>query len=198
VPSTAELQTFRTATDQYGRTESQYNPLTQYVDGHDGLTNPSTDDLIQWAAHKWGIPEDWIRAEMVVESNWHQSQLGDLTSVSASDYGLYPAQSQAGNGQVYQSMGLSQIRWTPEGLHQGTEPLRWRSTAFNLDFYAAGIRYYYDGYCDWCGAGYSAGQQWNSIGAWYNPAPWNDSGAQSYVQSVKNALAGRTWAQSGF
>ena len=34
----------------------QFNPYLQYVDGRDGMTDPSTDDLIQWAAHKWGIP----------------------------------------------------------------------------------------------------------------------------------------------
>ena len=44
----------------------------------------------------------------------------------------------------------------------GTEPLRWRSTAFNLDVYGATLRYYYDGRCSWCGPGYAPGQSWNS------------------------------------
>jgi hypothetical protein len=191
VPSDAELSAFHSVGDSD-------NPLNRYVDGRDGLPNPSTDDLIQWAAHKWGIPEDWIRAEAVDESHWHQSAAGDCTSVSSQDYALYPAQASCGTDRVNQSMGLLQIRWTPEGLHAGSEPLRWKSTAFNLDYYAAGIRYYYDGDCSWCGAGYSAGQQWPSIGAWYSPKPWYNSGAQAYVQRVQTILADRTWAQPGF
>ena len=49
VPTSGELAAFHSAT--------QFNPLTQYVDGLDGISNPCTDDLIQWASHKWGIPD---------------------------------------------------------------------------------------------------------------------------------------------
>jgi hypothetical protein len=198
VPSDSELASFRSAaaTSNDGPSNSSSNPNLRSVDGRDGLTNPSTDDLIQWTAHKWGIPEDWIRAEAVSESHWHQSFLGDCTGVSQSDFVQYPPQASCGGSSVFQSMGLLQLRWTPEGLHAGTEPLRWKSTTFNLDYYGAIIRYYYDGHCDWCGSGYSAGQQWNTIGAWYNPSPWGSSGG--YVQSVQQNLANRTWAQPGF
>jgi hypothetical protein len=200
VPSDTELAAFRSATSQSGQTPAQYNSLNQYVTGRPGLSSPSTDDLIQWTAHKWGIPEDWIRAEMVVESYWHQSQLGDPATVDGNSYGSYPAQARiAGTSDVYTSMGISQIKWSPDGSQwPGTEPLRWRSTAFNLDYYGAQIRYYYDGDCGWCGAGYGAGQQWNSIGAWYDPSPWNNGGAQSYIQKVQSSLSDRTWSQPGF
>ena len=45
-----------------GQSNVAFNPYYRYVDGRDGLLRPSTDDLIQWAAHKWGIPENWLRA----------------------------------------------------------------------------------------------------------------------------------------
>ena len=80
----------------------------------------------------------------------------------------------------------------------GTEPLRWESTAFNLDFYGATIRFYFDGDCYWCGPNYGAGQEWGSIGAWYDPNPWGNQGAQDYVSRVQAELANRTWAQPGF
>ena len=196
VPTSAQLQAFYSAVKSNGETVVQSNPLDAYVTGRPGLSNPSTDDLIQWAAHKWGIPEDWLRAEMVVESAWNQSELGDLTTVSSSWYSLYPPQAQASGSQVYQSMGISQIRWAPDGSDSaGTEPLRWESTAFALDYLGATIRWYYDGDCSWCGSGYSAGQQWNSVGAWYEPYPWGNSGQQSYVQQVQTALTNRTWTQ---
>jgi len=47
VPSASEISAFHGATDQFGQTAVQANPYNQYVDGLDGLTNPSTDDLIQ-------------------------------------------------------------------------------------------------------------------------------------------------------
>jgi hypothetical protein len=196
VPTSAQLQAFYSAVKPSGVTVVQNNPSDAYVTGRPGLSNPSTDDLIQWAAHKWGIPEDWLRAEMVLESGWNQSGLGDLTTVSSGWYSLYPPQAQASSSQVYQSMGISQIRWAPDGSDStGTEPLRWESTAFALDYLAATIRWYYDGDCSWCGSGYSAGQQWNSVGAWYEPYPWNNSGQQWYAQQVQSALANRTWTQ---
>jgi hypothetical protein len=200
VPTDAQLSAFQAARDNYGETPAQYNPLYRYVDGRSGLAHPSTGDLIQWAAHKWGIPEDWIRAQMAAESWWNQSQLGDRRSVSSSDYLLYPLSARIlGTSDVYVSMGVMQVSWRPDGSNDpGTEPLRWASTAFNLDYYAATVRYYYDGYCTWCGAGYGPGQAWASIGAWYNPSPWNNAGAQSYVATVKSYVTSKPWTRFGF
>ena len=200
VPTDAELIAFQNAKNQYGQTNLQISPLAKHVTGRSGLSNPSTDDLVQWAAHKWGIPEDWIRAQMTVESWWNQSALGDRTAVSPEWYLLYPAQARIqGTSDVMQSMGVMQVRWIPDGsVGTGTEPLRWKSVAFNLDYYASIIRYYYDGYCSWCTAGYAAGQAWASIGAWYSPYPWNNVDAQNYTARVQTNLADRTWARAGF
>ncbi len=105
----------------------------------------------------------------------------------------------SGTGDVYESMGLSSLKWRPDqSINPGTEPLRWKSTAFNLDLYAADIRYFYDGDCIWCGDGYGPGQAWNSIGAWYEPYPWGNGQAATYIGWVKQALDERTWEQPGF
>jgi hypothetical protein len=194
-PSDGELAAFFGSSDPNGVTPARYNPLVRYVTGRPGLRNPSTDDLIQWAAHKWGIPEDLVRAQMVTESSWRQSALGDRATVSPDWYAQYPAQAQVtGTSDVYQSMGISQVKWLPDNsLHTGTEPLRWKSVAFNLDFYGATVRYYYDGLCTWCTLGYGAGQEWNSVGAWFNPQPWLNGGQLSYIQQVMDNLASRTW-----
>jgi hypothetical protein len=199
VPSPAELQSFYTAVNQSGQTAVQETPLNIYVDGLDGMTSPSTDDLIQWGAHKWGIPEDWLRAEYVLESYWGQAVLGDRARVSASWYTQYPSQARLGGNEVFETMGITGVKWKPDNsVGGGTEQLRWRSTAFNIDYQAASVRYYYDGYCSWCTSGYSSGQQWNSIGAWYEPYPWVNTGAQSYIASVQKILSEKPWLSSSF
>lgn len=200
VPTDSELATYRSAMNQYGQTTLEVSPLAQYITGRPGLDHPSTDDLLQWAAHKWGIPEDVVRAQMATESWWNQNALGDRAHVPSNWFSQYPAAAQiAGTSDVYQSMGVMQVKWIPDGsVGAGTEPLRWKSVAFNLDYYGATIRYYYDGHCGWCTTGYSAGQDWNSIGAWFAPYPWNNADAQAYVNKVQTYLHDRVWAQPGF
>ena len=201
-PTDAELAAFHA----YDAQSTQASSLRAYVTGRPGLTSPSTDDLIQWVAHKWGIPEDWVRAQMVVESRWdgvegwNQSSMGDRTTVSSTWYAQYPPQARVpGTNDVYESMGISSLKWrADQSINPGTEPLRWKSTAFNLDLYAAGVRWFYDGDCVWCGAGYGPGQAWNSIGAWYEPYPWGNQQADTYVGWVTSALAQQSWTQSGF
>ncbi len=200
VPSRSELDAFRSSRTTDGRTTVQFNPLLRYVTGRPGgLSNPSTDDLIQWVSHKWGIPTNLIRAQMMVESRWRQGYRGDQGRVSADWYRQYPRTARiAGGTDVYQSLGISQVKWAPDGsLHAGTEPLRWKSTAFSLDYYAATVRYYYDGLCRWCHPGYRAGQTWGSTGAWYSPQPWANEEARTYNRNVLQALGARSWNQIG-
>src|SRR5262249_27484398 len=40
----------------------------------------TTDEILQWAACKWGIDPDLVRAQAEQESNWRQSMRGDWTS----------------------------------------------------------------------------------------------------------------------
>jgi hypothetical protein len=99
-------------------------------------------------------------------------------------------------GHTYQSLGIAQIKWLPDGsVGAGTEPLRRLSTAFNLDYYGATLRYYYDGLCHWCAPGYRPADAWNSIGAWFSPEPWANAGARHYIGDVRRALASRAWAR---
>jgi hypothetical protein len=195
-PSAAELQAFLTGQrDTYGRLPTDYNPALAKVTGNFAGT---TDEILQWAAHKWGIPEDLARAVAVAETSWRQAGYGDRRTVA--DPTLYPAQSRIpGTSDVYESLGLMQIKWRPDGSRgTGTEPLRWKSTAFNADYWAATVRYYYDGKCTWCGATYAAGQEKLSIGAWYSPSPWANTGQQSYATKVWDHTITRPWAQPGF
>ena len=201
MPTPAQLQAFYAAKDLWGRSVVAFNPYYYYVTGRYAGT---TDDIIQWAAWKWGIPEDWLRAQYVQESRWKQSQLGDLVTVSASVYGLYPAQARvAGSLRVYQSMGISQIKWSPDGRYgAGTEPMRWQSTAFNADYEAATIRFYFDDphglRTIWGDPTYRSGQTWNSLAGWYTSFPWNTAAQLQYIGTVQHQLAMRPWTAPGF
>jgi hypothetical protein len=186
LPTGLELAAFHKA--------GSFNPLEKYVSG--GFTG-TTDEILQWGAHKWGIPEDQFRAAAATESWWRQGGMGDRhDGINAA---LYPAQSRIDADSVYETLGLMQIKWRPDGsLHPGTEPLRWKSTAFSVDYWGATVRYYYDGRCSWCGAGYGPGQAWESIGAHYNPSPWRNAGMLDYIATVKADLAARVWQRPGF
>jgi autotransporter family porin len=39
----------------------------------------TTDEILQWAACKWGIDEDLVRAQAAFESWWRQDAKGDLS-----------------------------------------------------------------------------------------------------------------------
>lgn len=204
VPTAAQIRKYRDSRTSLGQPVLQFNPYVRYVDGRDGMRHPSTDDLIQWAAHKWGIPENWLRAEYVLESYWNQFQLGDDTTVSSRWYDLYPYQSRIPHtSNVYQSLGITQVRWAPDGsLGAGTEPLRWESTAFNVDEQAATIRFYYDNpsgaRSEWGDRTYAPCQEWPSFGAWYTPYPWRNAGQAGYVRAAQQHLASHDWASHSF
>ncbi len=204
VPTAAQVQRFRDSRTSAGQPVLRFNPYLRYVDGRDGIRHPSTDDLIQWSAHKWGIPENWLRAEYVQESYWNQFQLGDETRVSPSWYDLYPIQARIPHtNDVYQSLGITQVRWAPDdSLGPGTEPLRWESSAFNLDFQAAMVRFYYDNpsgaRSSWGDPTYAPCEKWRSIGGWYHPYPWGNARQASYIRSVQGHLAARVWLSTSF
>jgi hypothetical protein len=169
VPTSTELADFR----------SLNAAPAWYKDKVTGNFTGTTDEIIQWAAHKWGIDEDLFRAAAVQESWWHMSAVGDG--------GL--------------SFGLMQIKST---VSKGTYPLSKLSTAFNADYYAASFRYYYDGAATWLnspccfsGTTYKAGDVWGSVGAWF-AGRWYTAGAVDYINAVKGRLVNRTWSQAGF
>ena len=200
-PSQAELAAFHGARYRSGPNAGSLGddviPQQRHVTGR---FRGTTDEILQWAAHKWGIPEDILRAVAVQESGWTQAARGDRERVRSAL--RYPRQARISGDEVYESMGLMQIKWRPDGsLHPGTEPLRWKSTAFNADFYGAVVRFYYDGTArSWFSSRspYRRGQEWESVGAWFQPTPWRNALQLGYIVSVKARLADRAWTSARF
>jgi hypothetical protein len=173
VPTASQLSTFNSYTGQWGSCDHLRRKVTGNFKG-------TTDDIIEWAAWKWGLPEDVLRAVAVNESWWKMSFVGD-------------------NGQSY---GLQQIKNVAK-WHGGTYPMSKTSTAFNVDYHAGMVRHYFEGCAGWMknysynGTTYAKGDLWGSVGAWYS-GDWHSNAANTYINQVKDHQTKRTWATSGF
>jgi Transglycosylase SLT domain len=154
----------------------------------------TTTEIIQWAACKWGIDEDTIRADAVQESYWHQSTIGDVCGpVGEGSYGL---------------MQIKNMDCTGTVIHGGY-PHTMQATALNVDWYAAHIRSCYDGDFydggDWLYHGQTVDQIaaqngwnyvfWGCIGFHYSG---NWTPGQPYQLAVQQILADRTWLSPNF
>lgn len=156
-----------------------------------GRFTGTTDEIIQWAACKWGLDEDILRAVAVNESWWRQTD-GNDWSDSATQCAKIGKKAPCA-----QSYGLMQLKTT---AWPGTYPYASTSTAFNLDYVAASYRMCFEGYITWLEAknsAYRAGDFWGCVGAHYSGG-WYDSGANWYIPRIKKHLGERTWTRSGF
>lgn len=160
----------------------------------DGYYTGNTTQIIQWAACKWGIDEDLIRAVAVQESDWHQNTAGDVANGCAHSFSIIQVRD-ATNA----ACPINHNAW-------GGMPYTQNSTALALDFYGAIFRSCYDGdYYDggpWLYGGQTVAQvaaahdwdyvKWGCVGQWFS-GNWYSAGAQNYINLVKNHLSSRAW-----
>jgi hypothetical protein len=164
VPTAVQLLLFHRKSDM---------PNQSYVTGD---YTGTTDEILQWAAAKWGFSVRLFRAVSAVETWWHQSFVGD-------------------NGD---SFGLFQVR-VP---YHCCLPFIRTSTAFNADYYGAILRAYFDGEQGWLndvehGRSYHAGDLWGSVGVWAS-GRWHMGTSDNYVQMVKQRVADQIWRTPDF
>ena len=193
-----------------GITSSWRSQLYRNVDGRFAGT---TDEIIQWAAAKWGLPDDTLRAVVLAESGWYQRELtkagepehgrgfGNFTPDRSQCTSAYPLRANStvtftGAPTCPLSFGLSQIKHT---AHGGTFPASTRSTAFNLDYYAWHLRMCYEG-ASWLrkyNPEYAAGDFDGCIGHWYS-GDWHDAGAENYLSIVREHESNKPWLNADF
>ena len=174
VRSNAEENRRRPSADQI----ADFRRRSEMINRHEvtGRYRGTTDEILQWAARKWGFDPDLFRAVAYVESRWKMSAVGDG--------GL--------------SFGIFQMKRT----YHCCVPLSSKYTAFNADYYGGILRAYYDGRQTWLndverGERYGAGDIWGSVGAWY-AGRWRTSEAMGYIRSVQRALRDEPWRERGF
>ena len=179
----------------------------------DGQYTGTTDMILRWAACKWGIDEDVVRAQATSEHwSWDQPQSGGDKRTSYSqcvNSGFTSLWNYQCPSCCYQSWSIFQ---TKAFYDWQTWPMLVNSTAFAADFHYASMRACMDGDL----AGYFSGRSghnghtyagdiaggnlntimWGCIGFHYS-GDWYDgnssSGAEWYIAYVKNVLAKKTW-----
>ena len=151
----------------------------------DGAFSGTTDEIIQWAACKWGIDEDLVRAQIIKESYWYMST----------------------NGDAGESWGLGQVRDTAHqsAFEYSTVNAR-TSSAYNLDYTYASWRACYEGVYTWLNQTserngvYGPGDAWGCLGVWFS-GRWywnNDAYLNQPGDSVRYHHDNRTWETSVF
>lgn len=200
-PTAAELATFysQDAWTNNGMSSASL-AIQQRITGQPGRAM-TTDELIQWAAWKWGIDEDVFRAVAATEGWWHQNTVGDWTT----NQSWCPPGTWNGQG-CNQSYSIIQMKWRYHGTH--VWPLHTDSTPFALDYLGGLYRATFQGFVPWltgpaASPGYAAypatttNDFWGVVGFWYSGG-WYDGAALGYIGTVKTYLAQRVWEQPGF
>jgi hypothetical protein len=175
-----------------------YTEMGVRVTGH---FTGTTDEILQWAACKWGIDKDIVRAQAATESWWHQDAKGDW----GTDANRCPPGHGLGvddptrPGECPESWGILQTRYPYE---QSAWPGMADSTAFEADTAYAIWRACYEGYEGWLnqverGADYGPGDVWGCVGRWY-AGRWHTQPAETYIARVKDYLDARIWEQPYF
>jgi hypothetical protein len=165
----------------------------------DGAFTGTTQEILRWAACKWGIDENLVYAQAAVESGWRQSTEGDWAgdaSACAPGHGLG---ADGRPGQCPQSFGILQNRYPFE---RSTWPGIQRSTAMNADTAYAVWRACFEGYEHWLndvdrGRQYGAGDAMGCMGRWF-AGRWHTAAADQYVAKVRDYLARRVWETTDF
>lgn len=197
--------------------------LLPRVTGHDTGT---TDEIFQWAACKWGIADNLLRAIAVRESTWYQGAVyasgrcvtdwgcGDFvdSETPATDtfcwgisaYG-HDYQADYGRGICPETFSIAGVMswqnpdWGPmPGNQNGTFPFNRDSTAFAVDYLAANLRGCYEG---WEGWAMSDGSGYHAGDLWgcvgmWYSGDWRSSAALGYMGRVRNELVHRTWLEA--
>lgn len=144
----------------------------------------STEDILRWAACKWGIDEELTRARAWTESSWSIDTTGDRNDEPAvcALIGL--------EAPCDQSHGLLQVKGT---VHEDTYPHSSASTAWGVDYAMAWQRACFEGAFTWLDdQGYEAGDLQGCVGAWFS-GEWYDELALGYLEDVGENLAKQRW-----
>jgi autotransporter family porin len=165
----------------------------------DGAFTGTTEEILRWAACKWGVDEDLVKAQAAVESWWRMDTKGD--------WGTDPSRCAPGHnlgtdgtpGSCPESFGLLQVRYP---FHKIAFSEAITSSALNVDYAYARWRECYVGEYTWLnseerGSTYAAGDVWGCVGTWF-AGRWHTAAADDYIAKVQDYLEQRIWTSAEF
>jgi len=183
----------------------------------DGQFTGTTDEIFQWAACKWGLPDDLLRTIAAGESTWYQYETypsdrcvlhfscGDLFTTATSDSSTYcnaiakfgyDYQADYGPGLCPKTFGIVGVMdWEAPSWGQmqdnqnGTFPFNRDSTAFAVDYIGSYLRGCYEGWITWLGP---SGDLWGCVGSWYS-GDWHSAAANGYISRIQTMLNDYVW-----
>lgn len=194
--------------------------LLARVTGHHSGT---TDENIQWAACKWGLSDNLLRAIAWRESSWYQYEVypsgrcvlqhgcGDLEASPTPESRAYCSGLTAagrdyaadfGDGQCPRTFSIVGVMswqdpaWGAMPDNQnGTFPFNRDSTAFALDYVGAFLRGCQEGWAHWLGA---RGAPYRPDDIWgcvgtWYAGSWQSPEARRYADLVRTAERERPW-----
>jgi hypothetical protein len=185
------------------RAADAYDPLwNKYVLGRiTGHYTGTTDEIFEWAAAKWGLPDNLIRAIAYQESNWRQSNYGDFVRDRAACPGGFR---RTPCPVTFGIVGTKSTSWP------GLYPWNRDSTAAAVDALGGWLRGCYEGWVWWLRQHgnrshgvYRAGNLWGCVGAWYSGnwldgSPSTPRSGENYMRLVRHWYVTRPWLQPGF
>jgi hypothetical protein len=148
----------------------------------------TTEEIIQWAACKWGLSDEMLRGQAVAESDWNMHIEGDYEDRSEGHCTLGDRRDPCPT-----SFGILQIKWyyNPDANpYNNSFPMSKNMTAFSLDYTAAMLRGCFQGW-EYFGS-QSRGDLWGCMGGWYS-GDWYDSGAEAYIGRVRHQYDTKPW-----
>jgi hypothetical protein len=188
-----------------------------------GQHTGTTDENLQWAACKWGIADNLLRAIAVRESSWFQYEVyanglcvekrgcGDLVATASPATQEFCAGLAAaghdytadfGGGRCPKTFSIVGVmswhdpRWGPmDGNQNGTFPFNRDSTAFALDYLGSFLRGCQEGWATWLGARGAAYRPGDIWGCVgaWYSGAWWSPEARRYVDLVRTAERDRPW-----
>jgi hypothetical protein len=167
--------------------------VTQIASRITGAYTGSTTQILRWAACKWGVDENLVRAQAKVESSLRQTRTGDWTDQAEHCAPGHELGVDGRAGMCPESWGILQVKYQ---FFRGAFPGAITSTAYNLDTAYGVWRACYEGYESWLadfeepGHEYRSGDIWGCVGRWYSGA-WYNEPARGYLACVQKIAAGR-------
>jgi len=160
----------------------------------------TTDEIFQWAAAKWGLPDNLLRTIAYMESDWRQSNYGDYVN----DRRLCPrGYTRVPCPVTFGIVGTKSTSW------RGIYPWNRYSTAAAVDVLGGWLRGCYEGWVWWLRdhgnrsrGVYHAGDIWGCVGAWYSgdwhDGPLRDRDGESYSLRARHWDQVKPWLEPHF